>query len=291
MRPLNEVDMEAWVQQAPDKPQRGFREAVHIILESIGRSQHLHARMVMKGGLLMAIRYDSSRYTRDIDFSTTAPYVAVEAQELITDLEQHLGAAADRLPYATACRVQSSKIEPRGENKTHQTLALKIGYADMGSESAMKRLLARNSAQVVEIDYSYNEVVFGVEVLQLDGGTTIQSYSLHNIVAEKLRSLLQQPVRRRNRRQDVYDVCLLLDSSDLANALGAPELASIHHMLMDSCRSKGIEPGPLSMDDEAVVRMARQGYEGLKDDVAGDLPDFEAAMARVQGLYRSLPWQ
>ena len=69
MRPLNEVDMEAWVQQAPDKPQRGFREAVHIILESIGRSQHLHARMVMKGGLLMAIRYDSSRYTRDIDFS------------------------------------------------------------------------------------------------------------------------------------------------------------------------------------------------------------------------------
>lgn len=79
MRPLNEVDMEAWVQQAPDKPQRGFREAVHIILESIGRSQHLHARMVMKGGLLMAIRYDSSRYTRDIDFSTTAPYVAMEA--------------------------------------------------------------------------------------------------------------------------------------------------------------------------------------------------------------------
>ena len=65
--------MEAWVQQAPDKPQRGFREAVHIILESIGRSKHLQARMVMKGGLLMAIRYDSSRYTRDIDFSTTEP--------------------------------------------------------------------------------------------------------------------------------------------------------------------------------------------------------------------------
>jgi hypothetical protein len=37
--------------------------------------------------------------------------------------------------------------------------------------------------------------------------------------------------------------------------------------------------------------MARQGYEGLKDDVAGDLPDFEEAMARVQGLYRSLPWR
>ncbi|MDP3351544.1 MAG: hypothetical protein Q8S92_21355 [Hydrogenophaga sp.] len=28
---------------------------MHIILESIGRSQHLQARMVMKGGLLMAM--------------------------------------------------------------------------------------------------------------------------------------------------------------------------------------------------------------------------------------------
>ena len=73
--------------------------------------------------------------------------------------------------------------------------------------------------------------------------------------------------------------------------MGEQELASIHHMLIDSCCSKGIEPGPLSMDDEVVVRMARQGYEGLKDDVAGELPDFEEAMARVQGLYRSLPWQ
>lgn len=287
---LNEVDMEAWVAQAPDKAQRAFREAVHIILESIGHSQQLHASMVMKGGLLMAIRYDSTRYTRDIDFSTTAPYVPAQAQALIKELEQNLAAAADRLPYATAARVQSSKVEPKGEGKTHQTLALKIGYADMTNDGAMKRLLAHSAAQVVEIDYSYNEAVFGVEVLQLDGGTTIQSYSLHNIVAEKLRSLLQQPIRRRNRRQDVYDLCLLLDSPGLEAPLGAQALASIHQMLVESCRSKGIEPGPSSMEDEAVVRMAREGYDGLKDDVAGELPAFDGAMARVIALYRSLPW-
>jgi len=292
---LNEIDMEAWVAQAPDKAQRAFREAVHIILESIGHSQQLHASMVMKGGLLMAIRYDSTRYTRDIDFSTTAPYVPAQAEALIKELEQNLAAAADRLPYATAARVQSSKVEPKGEGKTHQTLALKIGYADMTNEGAMKRLLAQSAAQVVEIDYSYNEAVFGVEVLQLDGGTTIQSYSLHNIVAEKLRSLLQQPIRRRNRRQDVYDLCVLLDSpgldsSGLEASLGAQALDNIHKMLVESCRSKGIEPGPSSMEDEAVVRMAREGYEGLKDDVAGDLPPFDGAMARVIALYRSLPW-
>ncbi len=34
-----------------------------------------------------------------------------------------------------------------------------------------------------------------------------------------------------------------------------------------------------------------ESIEGLKDDDVGDLPDFEEAMARAQGLYRSLPWR
>ena len=58
---MNEIDIEAWVDAAP-ADQRGFREAVHIILDSIGHSQNLKARMVMKGGLLLAIRYDSEMY-------------------------------------------------------------------------------------------------------------------------------------------------------------------------------------------------------------------------------------
>ena len=61
---MNEVDIERWVDDAPTH-QRGFREVVHIILDSIGHSRNLQARMVMKGGLLLAIRYDSSRFTRD----------------------------------------------------------------------------------------------------------------------------------------------------------------------------------------------------------------------------------
>ncbi|MEZ5643658.1 MAG: hypothetical protein R3E99_00615 [Burkholderiaceae bacterium] len=39
---MNEIDIEAWVDAAP-ADQRGFREAVHIILDSIGHSQNLKA--------------------------------------------------------------------------------------------------------------------------------------------------------------------------------------------------------------------------------------------------------
>ncbi|MFA7666675.1 MAG: nucleotidyl transferase AbiEii/AbiGii toxin family protein [Burkholderiaceae bacterium] len=283
---MNEISIEAWVDAAPEE-QRGFREAVHIILDSIGHSQNLQARMIMKGGLLLAIRYDSTRFTRDLDFSTCEPYVEADAERLLAEFEAGLADAEDRLPYGTACRLQSRKIEPKGENRTHHNLALTIGFADKSHHGAMARLAAKNSPRVVQVDYSFNEAVFEVELLELDGGVTIRSYSLHNVLAEKMRSLLQQPIRRRKRRQDVYDIWLLLES---APPFPAKELAEIRKMLVMSCRSKGIEPTADSMDDEPMVRMAREGYADLQADVDGDLPAFDDAMTRVKAFYSSLPW-
>lgn len=283
---MSEIDIEAWVETAP-ADQRGFREAVHIILDSIGHSQNLQAKMVMKGGLLLAIRYDSSRFTRDLDFSTREGYTAENAEALLAEFEAGLVAAEDRLPYGTACRLQSRKVEPKGENKTHHNLALTIGFADKSNAGAMARLHAKNSPRVVQIDYSFNEAVFEVELLDLDGGATISSYSLHNVLAEKMRSLLQQPIRKRNRRQDVYDIWLLMEA---AGALSEEDLVHIHTMLVGSCRSKGIEPTADSMSDDVVVKMAREGYADLQADVEGALPDFDDAMAKVAALYRSLPW-
>ena len=87
MTPTNEVDIERWVDDAPTH-QRGFREAVHIILDSIGHSRNLQARMVMKGSLLLAIRHNSSRFTRDLDLSTTEQYQADMADQLLDEFEK-----------------------------------------------------------------------------------------------------------------------------------------------------------------------------------------------------------
>lgn len=283
---MNEVEIDAWVAQAP-QGQQGFREAVHTILDGIGHSQNLSAKMVMKGGLLLAIRYDSSRYTRDLDFSTKDKYTAESADVLLAELREGLVTAENRLPYDTLCRLQSHKVQPKGENKTHHSLALKIGFANRSNAGQMARLEAGISTQVVEIDYSFNEAIFDVEVLELDGGATIHSYTLNNVLAEKMRSLLQQPVRRRNRRQDVYDIWLLLESG---HALIAEELAKIHEILVASCGSKGIVPNIHSMESKEVVSMARTGYQELASDVNGELPSFDDAMGRVVALYRSMPW-
>ena len=284
---MNEVEIGTWVEQAPSG-QQGFREAVHTILDGIGHSQNLSAKMVMKGGLLLAIRYDSSRYTRDLDFSTVDRYSVESADVLLTELRDGLLTAEDRLPYATACRLQSYKVQPKGDGKSHHSLALKIGYANRGNTAAMSRLEAGACPQVVEIDYSFNEAVFDVEILELDGGATIHTYTLHNVLAEKMRALLQQPIRKRNRRQDVYDLWLLLESTP---ELTAAECAKVHEMLIASCRSKGFDPDITSMESDEVMAMARKGYQELTVDIDGELPPFEVAMGRVVALYRSLTWR
>ncbi|SDZ70541.1 Nucleotidyl transferase AbiEii toxin, Type IV TA system [Variovorax sp. YR266] len=283
---LEEIDLPQWVSQAPaDK--RNFREAVHIILTAIGTSTALRSKMIMKGGLLMAIRYDSGRFTKDVDFSTREKYAAGMEQELIDELDQQLEVANDALSYDTMCRRQRAEIRPARPDAQFPTLALNIGYAPRSKRNELDRLLNRQAPTIVEIDYSYNEAVYDVEILELGDGDQLRVYSFLNLMAEKLRSLLQQPIRRRNRRQDVYDLHLLVTQS---KPLSDQERASLLILLQASCRAREIEPGIDSLADPKVREMAKQGYEELSPEIEGALPPFDVAYATVQAFYAALPW-
>ncbi|MBC2715350.1 MAG: nucleotidyl transferase AbiEii/AbiGii toxin family protein [Desulfobacteraceae bacterium] len=63
-------DIEKWVTDEENPIDRKNREAFHVILFAISHSQNLHAAMIMKGAVLLAIRYNCIRHTTDIDFST-----------------------------------------------------------------------------------------------------------------------------------------------------------------------------------------------------------------------------
>jgi len=62
-----ESSIEEWVSSAP-ADRMVFRQAVHIVLSAIAGSEYLKPKMIMKGGMLLGIRYKSSRFTEDIDF-------------------------------------------------------------------------------------------------------------------------------------------------------------------------------------------------------------------------------
>jgi predicted nucleotidyltransferase component of viral defense system len=285
-KPIETIDLAAWVEKAPpDK--RNFREAVHIILTAIGTSTALRTKMVMKGGMLMALRYESSRFTKDADFSTKALYVSGDENELLTELDAQLALANAETNYDTMCVIQRSRLMPPGPEKTFPTLSLNIGYAARSNERALQRLLAKQSPNVVEIDHSYNEAVLDVEVLKLTDGDQLQVYSLVNLMAEKFRSLLQQPSRNRNRRQDVYDLSLLLaEVRDWTQA----EKLNLRECLVASAESRDIQAQADSMRNPEIKLMAAKGYEDMHDEVDGPLPSFDEIYQAVQDFYESLPW-
>jgi len=61
-----------WVNAAPDGRQKELRQAVHTVLVAVAEFRRAGLEVVMKGGILLAVEYAGDRYTKDVDFSTTA---------------------------------------------------------------------------------------------------------------------------------------------------------------------------------------------------------------------------
>jgi len=69
---------------------------------------------------------------------------------------------------------------------------LQLGYANTLDSNAVKRLERGEAPTTVKIDYCFNEVSYEREALSLDGEETIQVYGLTDLLAEKLRAIIQQ---------------------------------------------------------------------------------------------------
>lgn len=185
-------DIGSWVADENNPIDRQKREAFHTILFAISHSQNLHATMIMKGAVLLAIRYNCIRYTTDIDFSTHLKASEFDINQFLSNLNQSLILATETLDYGLDCRVQSHKLKPPNEDATFPTLKLKIGYAVKGDRNNQKRLLAKRALDVVAIDYSFNEITQETESLKLNTGETLSAYSFTDLIAEKYRAILQR---------------------------------------------------------------------------------------------------
>ncbi|HEB71930.1 MAG TPA: hypothetical protein ENI77_04850 [Nitrospirae bacterium] len=71
---FDKCDIELWVEKSPNNRELELRQAVHTVLLAISNSGKLREQMIMKGAILLALKYGSSRYTKDIDFSTSITF-------------------------------------------------------------------------------------------------------------------------------------------------------------------------------------------------------------------------
>ena len=185
--------------------------------------------------------------------------------------------------------MQSLNIQPRdAENATFPAFLLKIGYARNGNEGEMRRLRAGQSPHTVQIDYCLNEYSLSVDHITLTDDNDLLAYSFTDLVAEKIRSVMQQVVRNRSRRQDIYDLNLLLDAVDIDDQ----DRLHILNSLLEKSAGR-LDPGfinPETLDRQDIRERSRQEYGLLESEVAGPLPVFDAAYEAIATFYRALPW-
>ena len=283
------VDVAEWVERVRADPVAyQQRQTVEIALNAIAMMAPLGARMVLKGGILVGLAYDSPRQTTDIDltadFAADSP-VRGRLREL---LNSAFPLATARLGYADlVLGVHSMQYLPRGQFKTARfpALKLKIASARRGTPSEAALQEGKPTNCVIDVDISFNESMHQVQVLELAGGQELHAYSLVDLIAEKLRAVLQQVGRRRNRRQDIYDLDRLIAEQEIDENLRE----QILEVFVAKCRSRDIEPDRASLDDPEVRRRSAAEWETMKLEL-GEMPSFEDCFARVSEFYRNLPW-
>lgn len=282
---MQKPNIREWVNQNRDY--RQFRQAVHTILATVAGTPFLKTSMIMKGGVLLALSYSSQRYTKDIDFSTAIKRPDFDLENFRLHLENSLSDTVETLGYGLDCRVQSCTQKPKDDDATFPTFKISIGYAAKGTP-AHKRLQAGTAPHVVWIDYSLNEPVEETELFELEDGSTIHTYSLVEMVAEKFRALLQQEVRNRSRRQDIYDLHYVLSGHPLCE--DSLTKARILARLVEKSRSRGLSVDSGAMSNPEIRRRSEARYHELASEIEGDLPPFEEIYGVVEAFYCSLPW-
>ena len=285
---MSAIDLTAWVDEELRPERKVFRQAVQLVLRAIAQSPSLSAVMIMKGGLLLAVRYHSSRFTRDIDFSTSKRLQEVDLPALLATIAEALTAVSADNEHAMALRLQSHEVKPPNRPGVNfPTLQMRIGYASRLEPKSLKRLESTGSTQVVQVDYSFNEWASGREQQEVDGGHLLM-YTFHDLVAEKLRSVLQQPIRGqgRPRYQDIYDIFLLLGTP-----VDDGDKAIILAKLFEASKDRQVHLHKEALRDEQVIKLSREEYVTvLPDMILGPPPDFDVAYKTVQDFFESLPW-
>lgn len=286
--PTLEIDIPAWVERARNDPvSYRSRQATEIILNAIAHTAPLNHKLWLKGGVLMGIAYDSPRQTTDIDLTTSLTPGQENADTIVNLLDGAFPGIIAKLGYAGfVLAVHSVRLMPRGIGFEAEfpALKIKVGHAQAGT-SAQRALMAGTAAEIVEIDISFNEPLSEVQVLGMPEGAELCAYSLTDLMAEKFRAMLQQVIRRRNRRQDVYDLDRLIGQ----HAFDDKMRAAIHAAFLLKCESRRITPSIESLDDPEVKQRSGADWETLALEL-GELPEFEACYARVRQFYRALPW-
>lgn len=249
------------------------RFAQYGILRAIASSQQLSSILVFKGGNALDFIWQPNRSTIDLDFSA-------DMHALTADLDERtLSQLLDRaLPtpgrlLGITFSVHSVTRQPPGEGKTFVTFTAKIGYALEDDDRNRVRIeTKRFSTAVIPVDISMNEPICADTRVHIQATYRLRVSTVEDIVAEKLRALLQQPLRNRTRRQDLLDIAVILQSG---TSLNRSEVAAF---LIEKARERNVPVSRTAFHNPEIARRASEDYHALANTTRTTYVPFDEAL-------------
>jgi predicted nucleotidyltransferase component of viral defense system len=252
-----------------------FRYAQFAILSAVAGSGALGRAVVFKGGNALDFIWLPNRSTLDLDFSVDPQGESFQPAEDSIKEWLHYGFSQIESRLDIVARVNSIRRQPPGEGKTFVTFATRIGYAL--ADQARLQLRVRNgekSPQVIALDISINEEVCGSTEITLAGsGVPLRVSTVEDIVAEKLRALLQQPIRNRSRQQDLLDIALIVKE---CAELDRDQVASY---IQRKSSSRDVTVSKAAFHNPEIATRARRGYSELAGTTRRVFIPFDEALA------------
>ena len=247
------------------------------VLAAIAQHSETSANWIFKGGTcLKKCYFETYRFSEDLDFTLLpeAIYDVDGLRQILLEISQ----TTQELSGITLPPDVVS-VRERKDKLGRDTFEGKVGYrGPLGIVSTPRVLfdLTRHEPLLGEPE---SRGVFHPYPDELPEGTSLQTYYLEELLAEKTRALLE-----RTRPRDLYDVIFLLDTRtedlDLEEARG---------LFAGKCSAKSLAC-PSSAELLAVVRATgelRSEWENMLGHQLPSLPPFEGHLSRLPG---ALAW-
>lgn len=282
--PTSFPDLRAWANSAGISINEArVRFAQFAILRAIAGVPELRQGLIFKGGNALDFVWQPNRSTVDLDFSVDPDSSLARPDEptLRRLLERSMTSASTN--FGVTLAVQKVQQHPPGADKQFITYDVRVVYALPDQENLRQRLRQGETiAQGISLDISFNEPIGDTRFQEVSPGSSVRVATLEDIVAEKLRALLQQPIRNRRRRQDLLDIAVVLQSgSTLDRRLVAT-------FLLEKAAARNVPVARGAFRHPDVVERARAGYDDLAATTRVQFIPFDDALLLLHTLVDEL---
>ena len=261
-------------------------EAIQAVLEALSTDEVLRDHYVLKGGNALKYAFQGPRASVDVDMTAVEPQPKQETAEteaVLVDfcrrLDRALAQVAVRYGYLTMLVQSRNVLPPNRAMRTFPALEVKVGYSERSDRQPP-------FSDTIRLEISLNDIVCDAEYRPVGRGS-VHVCSIDDIVAEKLRALLQQVPRNRNRPHDVFDIHFY--------AMRYPGLLNREQIALFLQRKSSDREGLGRITEEMflnpeVRERASVGYEAVAERLPEEvsLPPFDEAFGAVLDLVRSL---